>query len=52
MTDDQKIRWAPLESNPDVFNDYLLKLGVKSNWVSFSVTVRIDSVCVGKYLSF
>ena len=36
MTDEgTKIRWAPLESNPDVFNTYLGKLGVTSDWVSF-----------------
>ena len=34
MTDEgTKIRWAPLESNPDVFNGYLGKLGVHANWV-------------------
>jgi len=33
MTDEgTKIRWAPLESNPDVFNGYLGKLGVHANW--------------------
>ena len=36
MTDEgTKIRWAPLESNPEVFNTYLGKLGVTTNWVSF-----------------
>jgi len=33
MTDEgTKIRWAPLESNPEVFNTYLGKLGVTANW--------------------
>ena len=33
MTDNNQIRWAPLESNPTVFTDYIHKLGVKSTWV-------------------
>ena len=34
MTDNQPIRWTPLESNPDVFNSYMAKLGVPASWVS------------------
>jgi len=32
MTDNQPIRWTPLESNPDVFNSYMAKLGVPATW--------------------
>jgi len=33
MTDEKcEVRWAPLESNPEVFNEYIKKLGVPSNW--------------------
>ena len=35
MTDNQPIRWTPLESNPDVFNSYMAKLGVPASWVSY-----------------
>lgn len=36
MTDNQPIRWTPLESNPDVFNSYMAKLGVPANWVGYN----------------
>ena len=42
MTDaNNKIRWAPLESNPTVFNEYIAKLGVPNNWVSFTKLKKV-----------
>ncbi|CAG8528094.1 5203_t:CDS:2 [Acaulospora morrowiae] len=32
MSTDKKLKWLPLESNPDVMNEYVHKLGMHNTW--------------------
>ncbi|XP_067943966.1 ubiquitin carboxyl-terminal hydrolase isozyme L3-like [Watersipora subatra] len=37
MAETKKIRWLPLESNPEVMNKYMYNLGASSDWAFFDV---------------
>ena len=46
MEQEAEFRWPPLESNPEVFTEYLRNVGLPEEWF-ISEVFGLDSDCLG-----